>query len=123
MAGVGAPCAQRQGNVATQKAPAGVACNVATQKAPAGVACSASCRLSIEGNIGAGKSTFLRLLAEEMDFFVVPEPLSKWQHAGDDGDFGASQESGSNLLEMFYESPTRWGCVPRERRRACGCVC
>lgn len=36
-------------------------------------------RLAIEGNIGAGKSTLLSLLAQSVDFLVVPEPLSKWQ--------------------------------------------
>ena len=32
-------------------------------------------RIAIEGNIAAGKSTFLRILAQQaVDFIVVPEP-------------------------------------------------
>ena len=148
-------------------------------------------RLSVEGNIAAGvcfrsiprhilelrasrptcarlwvctgKSTLLRLLAEELDFVAVPEPLNKWQRistqnssrecvvvlfgflsgnvalAGTDDDDdsdseatlhrSASQESGSNLLQMFYDDPTRCAvCSLRDRADCheclnCPCVC
>ena len=35
--------------------------------------------LIVEGNIGAGKSTFLRLLNEQLDVHVVYEPHEQWQ--------------------------------------------
>ncbi|KAK1892447.1 Deoxycytidine kinase [Dissostichus eleginoides] len=38
-------------------------------------------RVSIEGNIAAGKSTFARLLQSACpDWEVVAEPVSKWQN-------------------------------------------
>lgn len=51
----------------------------------------------VEGNIGAGKSTFLRVLKEYLDVHVVPEPIHKWQNIG-----------GHNLLEKFYVETHRW---------------
>lgn len=66
-------------------------------------------RLAIEGNIAAGKSTFLQILAKELNFLVVPEPLSKWQSVNADTEsFSFSQKSGGNLLEMFYSDAKRW---------------
>lgn len=53
----------------------------------------------IEGNIGAGKSTFLRLIKEKLPVQVVFEPLSRWQNVGE----------GGNLLEKFYQDTSRWG--------------
>ncbi|MEQ2264582.1 hypothetical protein XENORESO_013149 [Xenotaenia resolanae] len=36
-------------------------------------------RISIEGNIASGKSTFVRLLEQEStDWEVVPEPIARW---------------------------------------------
>ena len=53
----------------------------------------------IEGNIGAGKSTFLKLLAKaSQDLEVAQEPLESWH----------KKEDGSNLLENFYTDPKRW---------------
>lgn len=53
----------------------------------------------IEGNIGAGKSTFLSLLTHWCPFLeIVQEPLDRW-----DGD-GAS-----SLLGNFVQDPQRWG--------------
>jgi deoxycitidine kinase len=54
--------------------------------------------LVIEGNIGAGKSTFLRLLSEHLHVDPVFEPHDKWQNIGD----------GENLLEKFYTDIRRW---------------
>jgi deoxyadenosine/deoxycytidine kinase len=51
----------------------------------------------VEGNIGAGKSTFLRLVADHLAAQIVPEPLEKWQDVG-----------GENLLHLFYQDMTRW---------------
>lgn len=54
----------------------------------------------IEGNIGAGKSTFLSLVKKHMPMIdVVPEPLHTWQ----------SEEHGLSLLKNFYQEPNRWG--------------
>ena len=53
----------------------------------------------LEGNIGAGKSTFLRLLAEHMpDVETADEPLHRWQNT----------LYGQSLLTNFYENPKRW---------------
>ncbi|MFT6765931.1 MAG: deoxyguanosine kinase [Alteromonas naphthalenivorans] len=52
----------------------------------------------IEGNIGAGKSTFLSLIQEELPVQVVYEPHQKWQNVG----------AGDNLLEKFYNDTPRW---------------
>lgn len=51
----------------------------------------------IEGNIGAGKSTFLRILKENLNIQAVFEPHEKWQQVG-----------GENLLEKFYTDTPRW---------------
>ena len=62
--------------------------------------------LCVEGNIGAGKSTYLDMVMEgsksdcsrvhEM-VEVVPEPVEMWQNV-----------NGGNLLELFYENPKRY---------------
>lgn len=52
----------------------------------------------IEGNIGAGKSTFLRLIQEQLPVQVVYEPLDQWQQVTAD----------QNLLDHFYKDTKRW---------------
>src|SRR5579871_3924992 len=53
----------------------------------------------IEGNIGAGKSTFLRLLSQYLPYIQpMHEPLHNWQ----------SQVYGQSLLSNFYQDPIRW---------------
>ncbi len=53
----------------------------------------------LEGNIGAGKSTFLKLLAQNISAISVGfEPLHNWQ----------SKVHGQSLLSNFYEKPQRW---------------
>jgi deoxyguanosine kinase len=53
----------------------------------------------VEGNIGAGKSTFLKNLAQYCDYFdIAQEPVDSWH----------KKEDGSNLLENFYKNPHRW---------------
>jgi deoxyadenosine/deoxycytidine kinase len=53
----------------------------------------------VEGNIGAGKSTFLKNLALYSNFFdIAQEPVDSWH----------KKEDGSNLLENFYNNPHRW---------------
>lgn len=54
--------------------------------------------LVIEGNIGAGKSTFLQLLEKHLVIDPVYEPHQKWQNIG----------NGENLLEKFYSDIRRW---------------
>ncbi len=53
----------------------------------------------LEGNIGVGKSTFLKLINERCpDIGVIQEPKDNW----------ASQIEGQSLLENFYKDPHRW---------------
>ena len=54
--------------------------------------------LIVEGNIGAGKSTFLKILNDYLNVQLVYEPHSKWQDVGGSG----------NLLDNFYSDPARW---------------
>jgi deoxyadenosine/deoxycytidine kinase len=53
--------------------------------------------LIIEGNIGAGKSTFLKIVQRFLDSDIVFEPHTKWQDIG-----------GENLLNKFYKDTKRW---------------
>lgn len=53
--------------------------------------------LIVEGNIGAGKSTFLRLVAQHLNAHIVYEPHQRWQQIG-----------GENLLDRFYNDTARW---------------
>lgn len=53
----------------------------------------------VEGNIGAGKSTFLTLLAQQIPYVTIAlEPLHNWQ----------KQVHGQSLLANFYQDPQRW---------------
>lgn len=53
----------------------------------------------LEGNIGVGKSTFLKLLDHHCpEITVIQEPQDNW----------ASHEHGQSLLENFYKDPRRW---------------
>lgn len=53
----------------------------------------------LEGNIGAGKSTFLRLLEKQVNYLtVVFEPTHQWNNEG----------IGKSLLSHFYQDPQRW---------------
>lgn len=52
----------------------------------------------VEGNIGAGKSTFLTLLAQHIPYASIAyEPREHWQ-----------SEEGGSILTKFYEDPKRW---------------
>ena len=51
----------------------------------------------VEGNIGSGKSTFLKKLSTE--FKVVQEPVDEWSNM--------KNANGKNILEEFYEDPER----------------
>jgi len=52
----------------------------------------------VEGNIGAGKSTFLKMLETGLNLDVIFEPTNKWQ----------SNNEESNLLHLFYKDTPRW---------------
>lgn len=53
----------------------------------------------VEGNIGAGKSTFLQLLRDKLHLPIVFEPHTKWQNVE------GTQE---NILDLFYKDTNRW---------------
>lgn len=53
---------------------------------------------SIEGNMGAGKTTIINLLQKDFDdVLLVEEPVSEWQNI-----------HGHNILEKKFENPERW---------------
>lgn len=62
--------------------------------------------LSLEGNIGAGKTTFLRLLNDDLKipFEIVPEPVNDWQQFG-------KENNKVNLLDLFYKDPKKYGYI------------
>ncbi|XP_077328265.1 deoxyguanosine kinase, mitochondrial-like [Lithobates pipiens] len=61
-------------------------------------------KLSVEGNIAVGKSSFLRLLASAyQEWSFVGEPLQKWQHVNSSSSHGMD-----NLLQLMYDNPARW---------------
>lgn len=51
----------------------------------------------LEGNIGAGKTTVGRLLADSGAFGFIEEPTTAWREG-----------FASNMLELFYADPHRW---------------
>jgi deoxyadenosine/deoxycytidine kinase len=58
--------------------------------------------ITIEGNIGGGKSTLLSLLKKEYpEFVIIDEPVSQW--------FAMKDSNGKSILEYFYEDKIRWG--------------
>ncbi|XP_013822951.1 PREDICTED: deoxyguanosine kinase, mitochondrial isoform X1 [Capra hircus] len=67
-------------------------------------------RLSIEGNIAVGKSTFVKLLTKTYpEWHIATEPVATWQNVQAAG----SQKAGAatslgNLLDMMYQEPARW---------------
>ncbi len=53
----------------------------------------------VEGNIGAGKSTFLKLVNKYIDEVNIDlEPIDQWQN----------KLFGQSLLNNFYTNPNRW---------------
>lgn len=58
--------------------------------------------ISIEGNIGSGKSTFLSYLKSNNTKFVfVKEPVDEWESVRD-------KESGKSIIEKFYEDQEKY---------------
>ena len=63
--------------------------------------------ISIEGNIAAGKSTFLRVLnanRKELgeEFEILKEPVTEWQNV---------EGSGINLLDLLYQDINRYAYI------------
>ena len=60
---------------------------------------------SIEGNIGAGKSTIIQHLKDHMqtvdgkDVVFIPEPVSEWETVVD--------ITGQSMIELFYKDPSK----------------
>ncbi|XP_074254306.1 deoxyguanosine kinase, mitochondrial isoform X2 [Saimiri boliviensis] len=67
-------------------------------------------RLSIEGNIAVGKSTFVKLLMKTYpEWHVATEPVARWQNIQAAGTQKAcTAQSLGNLLDMMYQEPARW---------------
>ena len=64
----------------------------------------------LEGNIGAGKSTFLNLIEEQFPFLnIVLEPVNNWKN----------QSYGQSLLANFYQNPKRWAYTIETMAMAC----
>jgi deoxycitidine kinase len=58
--------------------------------------------LTIEGNIGGGKTTMINRLRQECpDYVIIDEPVEQWLQMKD--------EQGTSLLELFYQDQKRWG--------------
>ena len=54
---------------------------------------------ALEGNIGAGKTTIMKIIGSHFTSVeFVEEPIKQWQNLG-----------GMNLLDSFYSDPKRWG--------------
>jgi len=54
---------------------------------------------ALEGNIGSGKTTFMKIISNHFkDVEFIEEPVKQWQNLG-----------GMNLLDSFYSDPKRWG--------------
>jgi deoxyadenosine/deoxycytidine kinase len=54
----------------------------------------------IEGNIGSGKTTLLDKLSNNDEYEVIREPVDLW--------LKINGSNGKNLLQEFYEDPTRY---------------
>ena len=59
--------------------------------------------IHVEGNIGAGKSTFINFIKNNTDYNISQEPVDEWMKIKD--------ENGKSLLELFYNDIDRWSFV------------
>ena len=57
--------------------------------------------ISIEGNIGVGKSSFIDIIKSHINCEVVPEPVNLWLNIKD--------VNNKNILQTFYDDINRWG--------------
>lgn len=53
--------------------------------------------VSVEGNIGSGKSTFIQHFGKLGEVEAVSEPVEKWRNL-----------HGHNLFKLMYDNPVRW---------------
>jgi len=51
----------------------------------------------VEGNIGSGKTTFLKHFKKFQEICVMDEPVDTWRNA-----------QGHNLLDLMYKDPHKW---------------
>ena len=57
--------------------------------------------ITVEGNIGAGKTTFLESLRKRLPFVkVLLEPVGEW--------ISTKNAEGKSILQLFYEDKKRW---------------
>lgn len=77
-------------------------------------------RVSVEGNIGSGKTTFLDYCLHHEDMAVVPEPVSEWTNVNGINVLVRittnTYTCHTNLINPFisyqgkyYEDPSKWG--------------
>ena len=60
--------------------------------------------ISVEGNIGVGKSTFVKLFNKYLDSVeVIDEPIEKWKTYKDD--------DGNDIFKLFYSDKKRYAYV------------
>lgn len=52
----------------------------------------------VEGNIGVGKSTFLKQFERNMNIEIIYEPIEMWRDL-----------NGSNILDLMYQDTQKWG--------------
>ena len=73
--------------------------------------------ISLEGNIGTGKSTMMQLLKNKLgdNAEYIDEPVDKWLQIKD--------KNGKDILKTFYDNKERWGytfqslaCITRINR-------
>jgi deoxyadenosine/deoxycytidine kinase len=58
--------------------------------------------ISIEGNIGVGKTTFINIIKERIEKSeIVKEPIDLWKTI--------TNEKDENILQVFYNDVERWG--------------
>lgn len=61
-------------------------------------------QLGVNGNIGAGKSTFISILTNKIkELKVIPEPVDHWQSIKDD--------KGINILDAFYSDQKKYAAI------------
>lgn len=62
-------------------------------------------KIYIEANIGAGKTTFIKLLKNKLkdnkNYSFILEPVEEWKNKYKNND-------GKNILDLFYNNVTRW---------------
>ena len=60
--------------------------------------------ISIDGNIGSGKSTLIKILKKyfinDKDIYFVDEPVNEW--------INVSDHHNNNILDQFYKNKNRW---------------